>query len=96
MKTPAQDPSQLTFSVFCPPIITANGDGFTVKPGRPVVKLSAAQVAAHFTVDRETVYRWRQEGLIPESLVHRAGLRKLSFDAAVIPHLEARFKASHE
>ena len=89
-------PNQLTFTVFCAPTIVRTGDSYTVTPGKPLLKLTAGQVAAHFGVDRQSVYRWRQEGWIPEAIVHRGGKRKLMFASGVIPHLEAKFRAHHE
>jgi hypothetical protein len=89
-------PDQLTFTVFCAPIVVAAGDGYLIKPGKPLVKIDATQLAAHFGVDPQTVYRWRQEGLIPDSAVQRAGKRKLKFDIGVIPVLEAWFRAHHD
>ncbi|MDE2099075.1 MAG: helix-turn-helix domain-containing protein [Patescibacteria group bacterium] len=90
------NPSQLTFAVFCPAVISANGDGYTIKPGRPLLKLTAAQLGAQFGVDRETIYRWRQEGIIPDDLVERAGKRRFLFSAAAVDHLKTYFKALHE
>jgi hypothetical protein len=96
MSKAKDNPAQLTFTIFCAPTIVPNGDGYIVKPGKPLLKLGAGQVAAHFGVDRQSVYRWRQEGLIPDEMVHRGGKRKLMFVSGVIAHLEAWFRAHHE
>jgi len=108
MKTPANTqpatanrPGQgsgaaVSTTVFTPPVVTPTGDGYTVKPGRPIVRLSAQQVGLRFGVSRETIYRWRAEGAIPEQFVTRAGKRKLLFAAELIPHLEAAFSDQHE
>ncbi|HWX18751.1 MAG TPA: helix-turn-helix domain-containing protein [Candidatus Binatia bacterium] len=95
MSKAKDNPSQLTFSVLFPAVVAANGDGFTVRPGKPVLKLSPAQLATQFAVERHTIYRWRAEGLIPEAFVTFGGKRKLRFDAAVVAHLEAHFKTLH-
>ena len=90
------DPAQLDFVAFLP-VMTKNGDGsVTIKAGQPLLKLSAVQLAKHFNVHRESVYRWRSEGVIPEEFVHRAGKVKLLFSAAVIPVLESHFRTIHE
>ena len=94
MKSP--NPNQLTFAVFLPPVIMPTGDGFKVTPGKPIYRLTAGQLAAQFAVDRDTVYRWRQEGLIPDQFVTRAGKRKLMFSAEIVPLLDQHFKNLHE
>ena len=96
--TPLRDhtPPQPTFAVFCPAVISANGDGYTIKPGRPLLTLTSGQLAAQFAVDRQTIYRWRQEGLIPEEFVQLAGKRKLLFRADIVPRLQAHFQAARD
>ncbi len=90
------DPNQLTFPVFIPPVVERRGDEFIVKAGRPLVEMSATQLGSVFDVDADTVYLWRQDGTIPEQFVRRAGKRKLKFSAEVITHLQTLFKKLHE
>jgi len=91
------DPAQLTFGIFIPPIVRKNGDGsFTVTPGRPIKELSSEQLSSHFAVSVSTVYRWREEGIIDDKFVRRAGRRKFRFSADLISHLEAEFRKGHE
>ncbi len=95
--TRKDNPDQRTSTVFCPPVVVPHGDGsLTVKPGRPVTRLTALQLASHFGVDRDTIYRWRQEGIIPEDMVSFAGKRKLLFAAEVVAHLEQSFQRQRE
>ena len=90
-------PAQLTFAVFYPAVVTPNGDGsMTVKPGRPITKMSPVELANHFGVNRDTIYHWRQEGIIPPEMVIFAGKRKLKFLAGAVPHLEAHFRKLRE
>ena len=63
-----------------------------MKPGKPQERLSPAQFAAQFGVDRDTVYRWVQEGLIPESLVVAGGLRKYFILSEAVWLLRERFQ----
>ena len=94
---PKESANQLTFAVFCPPVVTSNGDGsMCVKPGRPIIRLTPTQLGAHFGVNRDTIYRWRQEGIIPADQVTFAGRRKLLFACQLIPVLEAKFRSIRE
>lgn len=96
-KSTTEDPAQLTMAVFCPPIVTRTGDGtFTVRAGKPITRITPEQLASRFNVDRDSIYRWRQEGTIPEEFVDYGGKRKLMFSAEVIPHLEKKFKTLRE
>jgi hypothetical protein len=86
-----------TAFAFLAPITVATGDGsFLVKAGKPTFLLSAKQLGSHFSVDQDTVYLWRQGGLIPESFVRFAGKRKLRFSSDIIPFLEAEFRKLRE
>ena len=88
--TPA--PAQKVPAVFCPAIVTKTAtDEFTVKAGKPVTRITPEQLASRFNVDRDSVYRWRQDGTIPEKFVSLGGKRKLMFSADVIEFLEAHF-----
>jgi len=82
---------------FAAPVVTTQGDGsLLVKPGRPVQWINAEQIAAHFGIDRSTVYRAAKEGFIPEAMIQPVGKRKLLFAAAVIEHLAATWRARWE
>jgi hypothetical protein len=79
--------------VFCSTTIPQGGGEFLVKPGKPLSLLTPAQVAQRFHVDRDTVYRWRQEGLIDAKHVEMAGRRKLLIHAEAVAMLHAHFQS---
>jgi hypothetical protein len=88
--------NQLAF-VFGAPTIVPQGDGSVlVRPGKPLTWLTPNQLAAQFRVHRQSIYRWRDEGLIPEHLMRFAGKRKLQISAEVVPLLEAHFRRIRE
>lgn len=88
---------EMPASLFFPVNTVSRGAGeVVIKPGRPLSKLTAHQLAGVFGVDRETVYRWRSEGLIERKYVSKAGKRKLLFDAAVIDVLQKKFNELHQ
>lgn len=87
------DPAQLTFAVFAPPVLIPQGDGsFIVRPGRPMIELSPREFGQQFDVDRDSIYRWIQEGLIPEAFVSFKGKRKLKIDAAAVPVVKEKLR----
>ncbi len=89
--------NQLAFAIFAPPTVTPQGDGSVVlKPGKALIWLTPKQVGHQFNVDRDTVYRWRQEGLIEDKFVKFAGLRKILISAQAVPILEAHFRAHRD
>ena len=95
MKTPPAN--QLTFALFATPIVTSNGDGsVTVKPGKPSLWLTPKQMGAQFGVNRASVYRWRDEGLIGAEFVRFAGKRKILISAEAVASLEKYFQGLRE
>lgn len=89
--------NQLAFALFAAPVVTPNGDGsVTIKPGKPFLWLTPKQLGDQFNVDRDTVYRWRQEGIIEDRFVKFGGLRKLLISAEAVPVLEARFRSKRD
>jgi predicted DNA-binding transcriptional regulator AlpA len=97
VKRNGDHPDQFAFSFA--PTITPRGDGsFIVVPGKPIVTngaLRPKELALHFEVDRETVYRWMSAGDIPEEFILHKGKRKVKFKREVIAYLEQRFKKLH-
>jgi hypothetical protein len=90
----ADDPVQPPGAFVFPTQIAALGDGaFSVKAGRPISRLTPRQLALQLGVDRDSIYRWRQEGIIPEDLVEFAGKRRLLFAAAAVDYLKRFFAA---
>jgi hypothetical protein len=55
--------------------------------------LTAKQVAGHFALNEESVYRWRQEGKIPAQYFKLCGTRRLLFHPDAIALLQAKFEA---
>lgn len=107
MKAPAKnDPAQLAFPAFIP-VVTSLGNGtFRAEMGKPLYWLTAKQFAAQFGVDRDTVYRWREDGTIPRQteaapgekpreLVREAGMRRWLFSSELIPLLREQFRQLH-
>jgi DNA-binding XRE family transcriptional regulator len=77
--------------------IIPQGEGsYLVKAGRPVAKLRPQDFARELGVNRQTIYRWKDEGLIPESLIEFAGKRKILILAAAVPVMKAYFKAMRD
>lgn len=94
MKRPTKDsPNQLTFSVVLPPTIQATGDGYKVIPGKPVLRLTPAQFASQFNVDRDTVYRWIDDGTVDPQFVIAAGKRKLLIASQAVADCQTKFQA---
>jgi hypothetical protein len=96
------DPAQMVFPVFCPVVSNLGNGTFKVDFGKPHLWLKPSQLAAQFGVDRDTVYRWIAEGVLPEKikdkdgvevvLVEKAGLRKYRINSAAVTWLKARFR----
>jgi excisionase family DNA binding protein len=97
MRKAKDNPAQLTFAVFCQPVIVPNGDGsYVVKPGKPVEKLTPAEFADQFRVNRDTVYRWIDDGTIDQKYVEPAGKRKLLIHAEAVPVCRASFRKARQ
>ena len=96
MKTKATrlaKPSPAPATVFLGQTSTPQGDGsFIVRPGRPVARLTPTQLASVFGVDRDSVYRWIDDGTIDPAHVMPAGKRKLLISAAAVPALSQKFE----
>lgn len=56
--------------------------------------ICAKEVAAHFMVTDDSVYRWRDCGVIPQEMVRFCGRRRMLFSSAVLDHLEREFSRS--
>lgn len=96
------DPAQMFLPVFLP-VVTALGDGtFKAELGKPKYWLSAKELAAQLFVNQDTVYRWREEGIIPmqlaadgngklEDMVLPSGRRGYKFSSALVPLLRKQF-----
>lgn len=91
MKSRLDDPSQLTFPVFCPVVIPMGNGTFKMEVGKPVFWLSPKQMAAQFGVVRETVYLWIQDGTIPPGLWERGGKLKLRISSEAVAVLREKF-----
>jgi hypothetical protein len=84
-------------SLFIPTESLPQGGGaILVRPGKPVSRLTPKMFAEAFGVDRDTVYRWRTEGLIDESFIEAAGKRKILISAEAVQVLRAKFKKDLE
>lgn len=83
--------NQLCF--FAPTIIARvpGTSSITVTSGPPVAWLRPVQFAREFGVTRDTVYRWHDEGEIPEALVRYQGLRKLEIAAEAVAYCRENF-----
>jgi len=91
MKTKDQ-PEQLKSPAFVP-VVTLTGSGtFKVELGKPMYWLTPAQFAQQFGVDRDTIYRWRETGLIEPEYIEPAGLRKWRIQSTAIAHLKEKLK----
>lgn len=55
--------------------------------------LTAKQVAGHFALNEESVYRWRKEGKIPARYFKLCGRRRFLFHPDVLAYLEMQFRA---
>jgi len=53
--------------------------------------LSAKAVGAHFSLNEESVYRWRGQGMIPDRFVRFRSKRNFLFHPLVIDHLKTFF-----
>lgn len=99
------DPSQMTFSVFFPPVVTLNGDGsYRVSAGRPVVVewLSPKDFAQQIGVNRKTVYHWIETEYIPrendqkEPLVEPEGRRRWKISSKALAIVKAKLWEERE
>jgi hypothetical protein len=107
MKPPAKnDPSQLAFPLFIPTVTNLGNGTFKVEMGKPLFWISAKKLAGEFGVTDKSVYRWREDGTIPEKtvpegkeeprLLYRAsGIRRWQFSTELIPILRAQFRELH-
>lgn len=75
------------------PVVTNTGDGFTVKPGKPLLRLTPRQFASCFGVTADAVYLWIADGTIAEEFIEKAGKRKFLIAAAAVAHCQKKFKA---
>jgi hypothetical protein len=72
-------------TVVFPTITARQADGsLNVKTGKPLAWLSPAQFAMFFGVDRNTIYRWKDEGTIPRQYIKPNGKRKIGISAAAV------------
>jgi hypothetical protein len=74
------------------------GDGSYVvrlsKSGRAA--LTANQLALYFEVDRESVYRWKNDGTIPARFIRRTGKTRYVFIPGIVGFLKRKFRALHQ
>jgi hypothetical protein len=81
-------------SFHIPAKIERRADGILVSPGRPVAKITPSQFGNEFGVSPDTVYRYIQNGTIPERFVEFAGPRKILIAAQAIQHCRDLFRAA--
>jgi hypothetical protein len=91
MKSNDQKPA---VAFYIPPKIERRGDGHLVSAGRPVAKVTPQQFGDEFGLSRDTVYRYIQNGTIPERFVEFAGPRKILIAAQAIQHCRDHFRAA--
>lgn len=53
--------------------------------------LTAKQLAAEFSLNEESAYRWRDSGIVPERFVKYCGSRRLLFHPETVRWLEVYF-----
>lgn len=89
-----RDPGQLSFEcLFAAPTCIPQGDGSViVRPGRPITRLTPAQLAQQIGVSRSSVYRYLDETPSVRPLVERAGPRKLLIAAEALSVLRAQWR----
>jgi hypothetical protein len=58
--------------------------------------LSAKELGDRFGKSKFAVYRWINEGLIPERFLHYRGKREMLISVEVVEHLRAAFREMHE
>jgi hypothetical protein len=86
------DANQGTFA-FLRASVQSNGDGtFTIKAGKPVLKLTPAQFAAEVGLSRDSVYRRIEDGSIPPEHVEYAGPRKIVIHSPALDHFREHWK----
>ena len=92
MKTATPQASVLKPAFVIPWVSAKQPDGsFKISPGKPIEWLSAKQLADSIGLNRDTVYRYREEGIIPKTHVKPAGKRKWIFHASVVALLDEFF-----
>ena len=55
-----------------------------------VTTLSALELAEYFRVDRQTVYRWRNSGRLPEGILIGQRIRRWPLDQLINHSIELR------
>lgn len=86
------DSGQLEMVLFAAPVLVPQGDGSVlVRPGRPLQRLTPAQLAQQIGVSRSSVYRYLSETAAVAPHVQRAGPRKLLIEAAALGVLQGQW-----
>jgi len=58
--------------------------------------LTSKELGGRFGKSQFTVYRWIDEGLIPERFVHYRGKREILINVEAVEHLRTAFRAMHD
>jgi excisionase family DNA binding protein len=84
-------------AAMIPSVVIPQGDGsYIIRAGRPIDRLSPRQVAARLGVSRNTVYRYIEEGTIPDRYLEFVGSRKIYILASAVSWLLDEFRKKRE
>lgn len=87
------DPNPMLLVGTCIP----RGDGsFIVRTGKPLARLTVRQLSSRLGVSARTVYRYIEQGVIPDSHVECVGIRRLLLRPEVVEFLLEHFRKLRE